>query len=429
MKTTDNNEYKIPEKLRIIEENRPVGQLIDNCIYILAENNSRLAETADSFIDKYKLADNCEKDFINNYEVEIIDYIELKNHAFIKERIDRHGDNLVIQLFTPSEKNKKFIVTNTNDNEVISDICQVIYTAEHFSRNSLQKILKKHALENTQDFLDSLKDLLSLDKFVKTYLADSISSLADPVCNMAASTPFVSFHTNYDGILNYKKQMEIIRNFKNNIKKYHKKPTPEIEAELDIVIKMIDTSTLKKFFSQLSPKNQEQLGNLINPDVAAKESKMDLEIIYHKDIDKVNNTFGRYRLLMKRDYEQTCVHFRRRPAFVLYLIYLMDKKKRGDNVDTLNLKSYRHLFGRLFEMTYGINGESVFDDMMRQFNKNNTIQQKELYNIMKVMREDIGASCERMNEPVEPFIISNVNSHLAVLPSHIIIPNEIISLI
>jgi len=80
-------------------------------------------------------------------------------------------------------------------------------------------------------------------------------------------------------------------------------------------------------------------------------------------------------------------------------------------------------------MTYGINGETIFTDMVKNFNSEGELQQKGLYTVLKSIREDIGNTCERMQEPAEPFLLQDMKAHLAVLPKHIILPEKIMALI
>ena len=66
--------------------------------------------------------------------------------------------------------------------------------------------------------------------------------------------------------------------------------------------------------------------------------------------------------------------------------------------------------------------------MMKSYNANNEVQQKGLYTALKSIRDDIGSTCDRMQEPSEPFILRDIASHLAVLPDRIILPDEIMAL-
>lgn len=182
-------------------------------------------------------------------------------------------------------------------------------------------------------------------------------------------------------------------------------------------------------FLKQSPKLQEKINNYINPQRMAEVSTMDLEVRRAKSVDVNRKNDGFYRLFLVRDEETLQVHFSRKNGYILYLIYLLDRKKNGDKVDTLNLTQYKELFGKLYHIVYGISGEKFFVDMMKHYNANNEVQQKGLYTVLKSIRDDVGSTCERMQEPAEPFLLRDIASHLAVLPQHIFLPPEIMTLI
>lgn len=217
--------------------------------------------------------------------------------------------------------------------------------------------------------------------------------------------------------------------FLDNLKIYYKTHDPKVAAELDFVISIIDPVTLRMLFLKQSPKLQEKINNYINPRRMAEVSTLDLEVRKVKKIDVNRKNDGYYRLFLVRDEEALQVHFSRKNGCILYLIYLLDRKKNGDKVDTLNLIQYKELFGKLYNIVYGINGEQFFIDMMKNYNANNEVQQKGLYTVLKSIRDDIGGTCERMQEPAEPFLLRDIASHLAVLPDHIKLPDEIMIMI
>ena len=70
--------------------------------------------------------------------------------------------------------------------------------------------------------------------------------------------------------------------------------------------------------------------------------------------------------------------------------------------------------------------KSHFEELVTATTSNH---QKGLYSVLKSIREDVGNTCERIQEPAEPFLLQDTTAHLAVLPKHIILPNEIMALI
>jgi hypothetical protein len=84
---------------KLIKENCSVGQFLDNCIYLIADEESSFAKKAVSLMEEYnaKIQEQ-NKVYFNDYDLDVIQHVELKNHPKIKERIEQYGDNFVIQL-------------------------------------------------------------------------------------------------------------------------------------------------------------------------------------------------------------------------------------------------------------------------------------------------------------------------------------------
>ena len=82
---------------KLIEEQCSVGQCFDNCIYLIADKESSFAQKAMSLMEQLIAR---KETYYNTYEIEVVQHIELKNHPKIKECIEEHGDNLLIQLVT-----------------------------------------------------------------------------------------------------------------------------------------------------------------------------------------------------------------------------------------------------------------------------------------------------------------------------------------
>ena len=143
-------------------------------------------------------------------------------------------------------------------------------------------------------------------------------------------------------------------------------------------------------------------------------------------IDKDKKNDGYYRLFLKKGGKTEPVHFDRKPSFILYLIYLLDRKKNGDKVDSLKISEYKDLFGKLYSMTYVINGEEIFSNLVKNMKVKN--HKEGLYSVLKNIRDVIGDACERMHEPPEPFLLPDIASHFTVLPKHIILPPEIMEM-
>lgn len=409
---------------RLIEGSCAVGQFSDNCIYLIADENSLFAKEALSLINMF----NDQETFFNSYKLEVVQDVELRNHPEIKERIELHGDNFMMQMNKPSDDGKIFIVAKTDERHLPDDICNMIYSAERIARQNIREAIWDFAHDNTDEFIELTRNAFKDSVFLSKYLAGT--TWREPVmpCDDGAHIDRFTKKFGIHGIVTHKQRMEMYERFLDNLKTYHKTHDPKIAAELDFIISIIDPVTLRMLFLKQSPKLQEKINNYINPQRMAEVSTMNLEVRKVNSIDVNRKNDGYYRLFLVREYEQLMVHFSRKNGFILYLIYLLDRKKNGNKVDTLNISQYKELFGKLYQMVYGINGETIFTDMMKNYNANNEMQQKGLYTVLKSIRDDVGSTCERMQEPAEPFLLRDIASHLAVLPQHIILPPEIMTL-
>ncbi len=429
MKLIDNAPIDKPCIGELIEEKCAVGQFADNCIYLIADSQTDMGKNAVDIMEQYKQRmDN--DDYYNTYELEVVQNVELKNHLKIKERVEQYGDNLLIQLSSRNKEGKKrFIVAKTDTERLFSNIGLMIYAAERIAKFEMVALLRSFVEDNTDEFVELAKNAINDKHFQSNYFAGLAEQSMHPSFGMAASTASIKERLEIKGVITHKQRLEMYDHLLDNLKRYHKTHDPKIEAELDFIFSIIDPVTMRMFFLKQSPKLQEKMNDFVNPKRLAEASTMDLEICKAKNVGVKRKNDGHYRLYLSRDDERLMVHFSRSAGFVLYLIYLIDRKKNGEKVDTLNIVQYKQLFGKLYEMVYGYNGETVFTDMVKNYNAEGEMRQKGLYTVLKSIREDVGNTCERMQEPAEPFLLQDTTAHLAVLPEHIILPDEIMALV
>ena len=423
MRIIDNSPMDQPCIGRLILEKCSVGQFLDNCIYLIADEESSFAKKAVSLMEEFNARVKRRNEaYFNDYDLEVVQNVELKNHPKIKECIEQNGDNLLIQLSTPAGIGKNFIVAKTDEDKLLNDLFMLMYSAERITKYNLGEVIKDFVKDDTDEFIELARNAIN-DRFFQTkYFAGLADRAMKPSFGMAPPLGVLKKRLEKKGVITYQERMEMFSRFLDNLRNYHKTHDPKVAAELDFVISIIDPVTLRMLFLKQSPKLQEKINNYINPQRMAEISTMNLEVRKVKSIDVHCKNDGFYRLFLVRDYESLMVHFNRKNGFILYLIYLLDRKKKGDKVDTLNLSQYKELFGKLYNIVYGINGETFFIDMMKNYNVNNEVQHKGLYTVLKSIRDDVGSTCERMQEPPEPFLLRDIAKHQSVLPDHIVQP-------
>lgn len=428
MKEIVDNPFLEPFVGNLVEEQCSVGQLCDNRFYLLSsEEDSPLVKKAFEAMEVFhqRILD---ENLFRRYDLQVKDCIELANHPKLKERICSSGDNLLLQLETPLETHKRFLITKTDETNVFRDISLLVHASERIAKDQNARLLKKFALANPEEFGNICRNALEDKRFFAEYFISRMGDMMDATYKMATSMSSIKERLNIEGTITHQNKLMFFDRLQTNLRTYRKRPTPEVEAELECVFRSIDPATLIHFAMNQSPAIQEKFCDYINPVRRAQTSTMDVEVRRYNEIDRTMKNDGYYRVFLKKKDECVMVHFRRKGACILYLIYLLDRKKRGDQVDTLNLKRYKKLFLDLYRLVYQADGESVFINMMKDFNDNNEVVKKGLYILLEVAREDVGMSCERMLEPAEPFILDSPSSHLTVLPDHILVPDELLAL-
>ena len=152
----------------------------------------------------------------------------------------------------------------------------------------------------------------------------------------------------------------------------------------------------------------------------SKESSATLEVRWIGSTDKKQPTSGRFRLFMKKNGNEHQVKFGRRPACILYLIYLLDIYE-SRNTATLDINNYNDQFYDLFYKVYAYGGDSQFKNMIGQGKSG----QKLLRHCLSDIREAVGNTCKLLHEEVLPYILPDKDSHLCVEKRNIDFDKEI----
>ncbi len=412
----------------LVEEACAVGKFYDNRFYLFTKDNQDLAEQAYRVMAGFN-EKNRSGDFFNSYDLEVTEKPFLENHPAIKRTLDNEEYNILIQLNTPGITSKQFIVANIDESNVFINLGLMMYEAERISKAYFSKAVMNFAIEYPDEFCLFAKEISSDKKFARQYLSRLADNVMHPSFGMAASMSTIKKRLDIDGVITHKRMLDIYKNLSETLKQHRKNNDEKLYAELEVYIRSIDPTTLIKWIEGESPQTQKRFIAHTCPTERANASTMDLEIVYFEKAEKGGSTNGHYRLLMKKKYESLFVQFRLKNSFIVYLIYLLDRKVNGDNVDTLNLSKYKKLFVSLYKAVYGFGGETEFDNMMKRFTQDDTVKQKGFNTVFHLMKEDIGDTCERMREDPGPFLLRNCNAHLTILPKHIIIPDELMKLV
>lgn len=428
MRLMDNSPIYVPAVGRLVKEEFAAGQFADCCLYVLPSATNSMVEKAKEVFDGLIKSMGADK-LLNKYDFEEFGKMPvLDNHPILRKAIEDEKCQFLLPIYTPSKEEKQYLLLKTGEEQLHSDLAMMLYTSERISKHSVNELLKDFAQDTPELFCNSLKEVIDAEKFWKNYFVSIASEMFHPTFGIRASLPKIREVLKIDGIITHQKKGEMMDRMMENIYKFRKNHDEKAEAELNYVLSSLDIESLKKVLIKMSKKQLETFCKTANPKVLAAESAMTLEI---KDMDKsapVVNADGRFRLFLRKNYDQVQVLFGRREAFILYLIYLIDKHER-DTVDTLKIETYKTQFKNLFEAVYGKDdAEKRFDRMIRHTDDKGNPQQAQIKHCYSDIRMAVSDGCERLRELPAPFIIADAKDHLYVQKSKIVIPQDLIAI-
>ena len=425
----DNSPIDVPAVGRLVKEQYAVGQFADCCLYALPSNTGAMVEKAKEVFDGWIKTMGAEK-LLNKYDFEELGKMPvLDNHPTLSMAIDDEKCQFLMPIYAPSQEEKQYLLLKTEEDKLYNDIAMMLYTSERISKHSMNELLKEFALDAPEQFCDGLKEIAESEKFWKNYFVSLANDVFHPTFGMRASEPKIKEVLKIDGIITHQKKSEMIDRMMDNITSYRKSKDEKAEAELTYVLSTLDIESLKKFLTKMSKKQLETFFKTANPKVLAEESTMKLEIRYEGKIDPVRKADGKYRLyLCKQNYKDVQVHFGRREAFILYLIYMIDKHER-DTVDTLKIESFKNQFKSLYEVVYAKDGAGQrFDKMVRHTDSEGNPQQAQIKHCYSDIRMAISDGCEKLRELPAPFILADAKDHLYAQKSKISVPKVLIDM-
>ena len=429
MRVMDNSPIDVPAVGRLVKEQYAVGQLADCCLYALPSNTGTMVEKAKEVLDGWIKSMGAEK-LLNKYDFEELSKMPvLDNYPILSKAIEDEKCQFLLPIYTPSQEEKQYLLLKTEEDKLYSDIAMMLYTSERISKHSMNELLKECALDTPEQFCDGLKEIAESEKFWKNYFVSLANDMFHPTFGMRASEPKIKEVLKIDGIITHQKKSEMIDRMMDNITSFRKGKDEKAEAELNYVLSSLDIESLKKFLTRMSKKQLETFCKTANPKVLAEESTMKLEIQYEGKIDPVKKADGKYRLHLCKNNKDVQVHFGRREAFILYLIYMIDKHER-DTVDTLKIESFKTQFKSLYEAVYAKDGtaEVRFDKMVRHTDHEGNPQQAQIKHCYLDIRMAVSDGCEELRELPAPFILADAKDHLYAQKNKMSIPQVLIDM-
>ena len=428
----------------IVRENSAISGLEDGKVYVLAARTDLFVDAVKTAIKHFKdLMDNREG-LIYHYDISVIENVESVITSGALHDAVRNGVNIILPISTPNIAEKQYIVAKSEAALLDMYIPSMVMQAENLTKKSIEEALINLAIQESE----------SCSKLFGNVYLNNLSSEVDddPVggllCSMGdfamAMAPTRGLYEAIPADTSYKKSREIMSRFVENCKLINKtekksklskaqvEKLQKAQSEVNYVFNLFTPNVYSRFALQMMKKNDISLAfdNCINRDKIAANSKIVVSVEYAKpEIDakldpkivKKLKTNGKFRVYLSDGEDMVQVKFGRAASCIVYIMYLLDRKQRGDEIDTLKISSNEKLFCELYGTVYNKSeAKDTFKTLESRFD-GGKVKRSRLTDCYSDIRKALDESVSEFGESALPFYIPNEYSHITVLSSNITI--------
>lgn len=428
----------------IVRENSAISGLEDGKVYVLAARTDLFVDAVKTAIKHFKnLMDNREG-LIYHYDISVIENVESVITSGALHDAVRNGVNIILPISTPNIAEKQYIVAKSEAALLDMYIPSMVMQAENLTKKAIEEALINLAIQESE----------SCSKLFGDVYLNNLSSEVDddPVrgllCSMGdfamAMAPTRGLYEAIPIDTSYKKSREIMSRFVENCKLINKtekksklskaqvEKLQKAQSEVNYVFNLFTPNVYSRFALQMMKKNDISLAfdNCINRDKIAANSKIVVSVEYAKpEIDakldpkivKKLKTNGKFRVYLSDGQDTVQVKFGRAASCIVYIMYLLDRKLRGDEIDTLKISNNEKLFCELYGTVYNKSeAKDTFKTLESRFD-GGKVKRSRLTDCYSDIRKALDESVSEFGESALPFYIPNEYSHITVLSSNITI--------
>lgn len=424
----------------IICEEKAIDGLFDGNVYVVCNHTDMFVDAISNALAKlFSMMDNSM--LFYKYDIVVIDDFSQfaesgKLFNAVKERA-----NVIIPLCTPNISEKQYLANNIKHNEIDLYLPSMILKAENISKSAIEDALMQLAMIEPNACEKILDSILPNDENLKSTLQCYL--LFPPTGELAVAPLAGGTSDGSIGPISYQQSREIFSRFVvncNTLKKAEKKikfsaqfqkELDKAKCEIDHVFNTIwgankNMDSLRKIIiNQSDKKISESYDNFFNKEKMANESN--ISIVIEKSAegrDKHMKNNGYYRVYADDGKNKIQIHFTRKPSCIIYMMYLMDKQKRGEDVDFLKISKNKEIFCKLYTQVYdGLEVEDVFNGLTSKIRKGEA-RKARLTDCYLDIHKSLTTVINDLGEEVPPFVIPNEYSHLAIRTEKIIVASE-----
>lgn len=428
----------------IVRENSAISSLEDGKVYVLAARTDLFVDAVKTAIKHFRnLMDNREG-LIYHYDISVIENVESVITSGALHDAVRNGVNIILPISTPNIAEKQYIVAKSEAALLDMYIPSMVMQAENLTKKAIEEALINLAIQESESCSKLFGDVY-LNNLSSEVDDDPVGGL---LCSMGdfamAMAPTRGLYEAIPADTSYKKSREIISRFVENCKLINKtekksklsksqvEKLKKAQSEVNYVFNLFTPNVYSRFALQMMKKNDISLAfdNCINRDKIAANSKIVVSVECAKpEIDakldpkivKKLKTNGKFRVYLSDGVDTVQVKFGRAASCIVYIMYLLDRKLRGDEVDTLKISSNEKLFCELYGSVYNESeAKDTFKTLESRFD-GGKVKRSRLTDCYSDIRKALDESVSGFGESALPFYIPNEYSHITVLSSNITI--------
>lgn len=447
----------------LVKEDKAVAGLEYGIIYMLSQDACDSVKAA--VAQTMRNADLTE--YIYKYDIRhLLSTQDLQCSKNLEKAIS-NGYSLILPISTPDSIEQQYLLAKADNGSWENVLPALISTAENLTTQSLMNAMQNLAVQEPDSCRVLINQITETWKKPekqgqpeqRSLLGKVIGGLVNGVANllipgagigmaMAPTGGAIQGQLREDS---YRRSLEIMDRFVGNCNtilrlQTKEKFTPKQEAllqkaqsEVNYVYSMVTPQIVSDMFFQVVRKRDIGLAydNCINRIKLAEESRLkvsvetpreEIDALFDPKVLKKIKTNGNYRVYLTDGKNTVQVRFSRKASCIIYIIYLLDRKHRGEDIDTIRISDNRETFCALYSLIYSESGASkAFRTLVTQ-TEDEGVKRARLSDCLMDIRDALTSAVALFKESPLPFYIPNEKSHITVLGEKIVLPESIESL-
>ena len=348
---------------------------------------------------------------------------------------------IALPLYELNRSERRMLVIPVDGTMVDADVATLIHDAEEIASEALHKGMENVAFTNPELLKDLLKNAeadASQSSFsVWNWLPDfSFNMLPDFADAEKVGAAGETLAKKIEKFLGGKSKGDWIDNFVEVCKQNKQNPSYQSQTLIKDVLKNIfdrTSANAMHYLLERMTKEEDYLyfaHNFLDAYAMADSASVNLIVRKITDPKQVNGNDGWIQIFtQKEDKGELLVHFKQKPSFIVYLMYLIDRFNRKDEALSLNLLKNKSSFHDLYNTAYSYSSKDAdneFENLMIR-KVDGVLRNGRLPQCINDVRTTLAKIFKEYDENYLPYTLSS-RTHLAVPANKIIFEGDAIEL-